>query len=142
MTACLLSRRRLGQEHDARARNAPSRQSAVENRSWFTTAIAAFCKLWIARWRETTAGAVDYEPLQEVAARFPEVPRAEFERAVKLIETDGQVFSGAEAVFRSLGAGRRNNFWRWCFDHDPGLCARFRRPPTDSSRGTASWRIA
>ena len=64
-----------------------------------------FCKLWIARWREITAGAVDYESLQEVAARFPEVPRAEFQHAVKFIETDGGVFSGAEAVYRSLGRG-------------------------------------
>ena len=80
-----------------------------------------FCKLWIARWRETTLGAVEYEPLQEVAARFPEVPRAEFARAVKLIETDGRVFSGAEAVYRSLGNGGGSNFWRWCFEHLPGF---------------------
>ena len=80
-----------------------------------------FCKLWIARWRETTLGAVEYEPLQEVAARFPEVPRAEFERAVKLIETDGRVFSGAEAVYRSLGNDGGSNFWRWCFEHLPGF---------------------
>jgi len=80
-----------------------------------------FCKLWTARWRETTAGAVDYKPLQEAAARFPEVPQAEFERAVKLIETDGRVFSGAEAVFRSLGQGGGTNFWRWCFEHVPGF---------------------
>ena len=79
-----------------------------------------FCKLWIARWREITAGAVDYEELQEVAARFPEVPRAEFEDAVKLIEPDGRVFSGAEAVYRSLGKGG-SGFWRWCFEHVPGF---------------------
>ncbi len=30
-----------------------------------------FCKLWIARWRDITAGAVDYEELQSVASRFP-----------------------------------------------------------------------
>jgi len=80
-----------------------------------------FCKLWIARWREITAGAIEYEALQESATRFPEVPRADFEHAVKLIETDGRVFSGAEAVYRSLGKGGGSNFWRWCFAHVPGF---------------------
>ncbi len=41
-----------------------------------------FCKLWIARWREITADRIDYAPLQEAAARFPEVPREAFEHAV------------------------------------------------------------
>jgi predicted DCC family thiol-disulfide oxidoreductase YuxK len=80
-----------------------------------------FCKLWIARWRETTAGAVDYEELQQAAARFPEVPRTAFEHAVKLIETDGRVFSGAEAVYRSLGRGRGRGLGRWSFEHVPGF---------------------
>ncbi len=80
-----------------------------------------FCKLWIARWREITAGAVDYEPLQEAAPRFPEVPRAEFEHAVKLIEPDGRVFSGAEAVYRSLGQGGGTKFWSWSYEHIPGV---------------------
>ena len=80
-----------------------------------------FCKLWIARWREITAGAVDYEELQDAAVRFPEVPRAAFENAVKLIETDGRVFSGAEAVYRSLGKGGGNGFGRWAFEHVPGF---------------------
>ena len=80
-----------------------------------------FCKLWIERWREITAGAVDYEPFQEVADRFPEIPREEFQHAVKLIETDGRVFSGAEAVYRSLGYGRRFAFCYWSYEHIPGF---------------------
>ncbi|HEY3663548.1 MAG TPA: lipase maturation factor family protein [Chthoniobacterales bacterium] len=81
-----------------------------------------FCKLWIARWREETGDAVDYEPLQSAAARFPEVPREEFERAVKLIEPDGRVWSGAAAVYRSLGAGGRP-LNRWSYDRVPGFAA-------------------
>ncbi len=82
----------------------------------------SFCKLWVARWREETGEAVDYEPLQEAAAHFPEVPREEFERAVKLIEPDGRVWSGAAAVFRSLGAGGRP-LGRWSYEHVPGFAA-------------------
>jgi hypothetical protein len=37
-----------------------------------------------------------------VAARFPEVPRGQFETAVQVIQTDGTVYGGAEAVFRAL----------------------------------------
>ncbi len=76
-----------------------------------------FCKLWIARWREITAGAVEYRPWQEAADRFPEIPRAAFAEAVKLIEPDGRVYSGAAAVSRSLG----RSFWRWSYERVPGV---------------------
>jgi predicted DCC family thiol-disulfide oxidoreductase YuxK len=63
-----------------------------------------FCALWIRRWRQMTGDAVDYLPAQDasMAARFPEIPREQFESAVQFIETDGAVYSGAEAVFRAL----------------------------------------
>jgi predicted DCC family thiol-disulfide oxidoreductase YuxK len=43
---------------------------------------------------------VEYRAFQEVADQFPEIPRVAFERAVQLIETDGRVSSGADAVFQ------------------------------------------
>src|ERR1035441_3960396 len=63
-----------------------------------------FCTLWIRRWWKTTGDAVDYLPAQDasVAAQFPEIPRQQFDTAVQLVETDGAVYSGAEAVFRTL----------------------------------------
>jgi predicted DCC family thiol-disulfide oxidoreductase YuxK len=63
-----------------------------------------FCTLWIRRWRQTTGDSVDYLPAQDpsISARFPEIPREQFDTAVQLIETDGTVYSGAEAVFRTL----------------------------------------
>ena len=82
----------------------------------------AFCKLWIARWKEETSHAVEYESLQEAAPRFSDIPREEFERAVKLIGPDGSVYRGAEAVYRSLGAGGRP-LNRWSYDHVPGFAA-------------------
>jgi predicted DCC family thiol-disulfide oxidoreductase YuxK len=66
-----------------------------------------FCRYWVERLRGTTRGKVDYEPSQEVAADFPEIPRGRFDEAVQLIETDGTVSSGADALFRALEiAGR------------------------------------
>ena len=52
-----------------------------------------FCSLWVHRWRHTTGDHLDYLPFQDpsVAARFPEVPRGQFETAVQLVEPDGGV---------------------------------------------------
>jgi predicted DCC family thiol-disulfide oxidoreductase YuxK len=58
------------------------------------------CREWVARWQLATRDRIQYRPFQEVAERFPEIPRATFENAVQLIQTDGRVASGADAVFR------------------------------------------
>lgn len=80
-----------------------------------------FCRCWIGRWRESTGDAVDYAPLQEQAARFPEIPRAEFEREVKLVEPGGRVTGGADAIFRALalGPGPFGRVLRWGYEHVP-----------------------
>ncbi len=64
-----------------------------------------FCTIWVRRWQHTTGDRVEYLAYQDasVATRFPELPREGFEAAVHLVETDGAVFSGAEAAFRALG---------------------------------------
>ena len=82
-----------------------------------------FCKLWIERWREITAGKVDYATYQEVADRFPEIPRDEFRRAMAFIEPDGQAFLAAEAVYRSLGYRSSRKWLAWSYDHVPGFAA-------------------
>ncbi len=71
-----------------------------------------FCSMWINRWRQITGEAVDYAKSQqpEIAARFPEIPRDAFEKSVQFIEPEGEVFSGAEAVFRALA---KNPRWDW-----------------------------
>ena len=61
-----------------------------------------FCRRWVNRWRSVTGDAVDYAPYQDVADRFPSIPRDRFREAVQLIEPDGTVLSGAQAVLRAL----------------------------------------
>ena len=78
-----------------------------------------FCRRWIERWRDLTRGTVEYAPFQEAGDRFPEIARENFEQAVHFIESDGSVYRGAEAVFRSLG--RRAGVWFWCYKHVPGF---------------------
>ena len=80
-----------------------------------------FCRRWIARWKQITNGRVDYAPLQSeaIATDFPEISREQTESAVHLIEPDGRVTRGAEAVFRSLAVARR---WPlWMYESVPGV---------------------
>jgi predicted DCC family thiol-disulfide oxidoreductase YuxK len=74
-----------------------------------------FCKLWIHRWECATNDRVDYLPSQDaqITQRFPEIPRAEFDSSVQLIEPDGSVHNGAEAVFQSLA---HNPDYHWLLD--------------------------
>jgi predicted DCC family thiol-disulfide oxidoreductase YuxK len=71
-----------------------------------------FCSLWVQRWQRFSHGAFDCVPLLDpgLAARFPELTREQFERAVHFISTDGSVFVGAEAVFHAL-ACHSNGAW-------------------------------
>jgi len=65
-----------------------------------------FCRLWVGRGQQITGDAVDYLPSQhpDIARRFPEIPPASYDRAVQLIDVNGRVHSGAEAIFRALAA--------------------------------------
>ena len=73
-----------------------------------------FCRTWVARWRRTVGPWVDYEEFQTAAARFPTIQRSRFRRALQLILADGEVFEGAEAVFRTLAlAPGRPHQRRW-----------------------------
>ncbi len=61
-----------------------------------------FCRYWVARWRILTRGAVDFAPAQTAASRFPQISKEAWSRSVQLVTPEGEVYSGAEAVFRSL----------------------------------------
>jgi predicted DCC family thiol-disulfide oxidoreductase YuxK len=80
-----------------------------------------FCRRWIERWREITRDEVDYATSQESAGRFPEIPREQLERSVILVDTDGSVFVGAEAVFRSLRCRSSKRWLAWSYEHVPGF---------------------
>ena len=71
-----------------------------------------FCARWIGRWQQLTGEAVGYLPSQDprIAAQFPEIPAENYRASVQLIEPDGAVFSGSEAVFRAL-AGNPKRKW-------------------------------
>ena len=83
-----------------------------------------FCRIWIEYWKLLTGDAIDYAPSQEVAQNYPQIAPEAFQRSVQLVLPDGEVFSGAEAVFRTLGLTEPVPENTWCSpDHGIGLSA-------------------
>src|SRR6266404_3793123 len=82
-----------------------------------------FCRLWIERWREITAGKVDYATYEGAAERFPEIPVDQFTRAMAFIKPDGDVFFAADAVYRSLAYRHSQRWLAWSYDRVPGFAA-------------------
>ncbi len=80
-----------------------------------------FCRGWVERWRAQTGDRVEYEPSQQIAARFPEIDPAEFNDAVILVLPDGEVVRGAEAVFRSLSLAPRRAWLLRGYQNLPGI---------------------
>jgi predicted DCC family thiol-disulfide oxidoreductase YuxK len=78
-----------------------------------------FCRRWLERWRSVIGDAFEYALYQEAASRFPHVPPEDFTRAVHLIEPDGRVSSGAEAVFRALAAAPGRRWPLYLYRHAP-----------------------
>ena len=83
----------------------------------------AFCRQWADRWRTAADGELDLEPAQTAADRFPEIPPAEFVRAVQLIETDGRVFSAAEAIIRARALATHRTWLRTAYERLPGFAS-------------------
>jgi predicted DCC family thiol-disulfide oxidoreductase YuxK len=82
-----------------------------------------FCGFWIRRWQRATGESVEYVPFQNprIGSQFPEIPRDRFEKSVQLIERDGAVYNGAEAVFRSRAMNPHRRFGLCLYQRVPGF---------------------
>ncbi len=80
-----------------------------------------FCSHWIARWRHVTGDRVDYLPSQEVAHQFPDIAPEKFEASVQLVQRDGTVYEGAEAVFRTLAFNPNHGWPLWMYRRIPAV---------------------
>jgi predicted DCC family thiol-disulfide oxidoreductase YuxK len=69
-----------------------------------------FCRIWLDYWRQLAGDRIEYLASQDVADRFPQIPREAYSQSVQLVRPDGSVASGARAVFESLGKER---IYRW-----------------------------
>ena len=106
-----------------------------------------FCRRSIKWLCQRVGHAVSYVPYQRAGGRFPDI-EAGFPEAVHLIEEDGRVRTGAEAILRALFLGGHTVPWklrkvpgaaplselvyRWVANHRPFL-SRI-TAPSDSSR--------
>jgi predicted DCC family thiol-disulfide oxidoreductase YuxK len=82
-----------------------------------------FCGYWARYWQKLTGDRVEYRPYQEVAAQYPAIPQAEFQRAVQFIAPDGHHASAAEASFLTLSHARGKGFWLTLYRKLPGFAA-------------------
>jgi len=80
-----------------------------------------FCRLWVERWRAAAGSRLDLETSQSAGPRFPEISRAEFDRAVQLIEPGGDIYSGAEAILRARAVAIRRSWLLAAYERMPGF---------------------
>jgi predicted DCC family thiol-disulfide oxidoreductase YuxK len=80
-----------------------------------------FCVYWARYWQKLTGERVDYRPYQDVAAQYPEITEAEFQRAVQYIAPDGTRASAAEASFLTLSHAPGKALWLALYRHVPGF---------------------
>jgi predicted DCC family thiol-disulfide oxidoreductase YuxK len=74
----------------------------------------SFCRAWVDYWEQRTGGKVSYAPYQEIGELFG-VKREEFAAAVKLLTPDGEVRSGAHAVFKLLDLVPTKRWLLWLY---------------------------
>ena len=79
------------------------------------------CRRWISRWSHVTGDRVDYVSSQETAHLFPEISPERFQSSVQLVQPDGAVYEGAEAVFRTLAFHPRHRWPLWLYRNVWGL---------------------
>jgi predicted DCC family thiol-disulfide oxidoreductase YuxK len=82
-----------------------------------------FCVYWARYWQKLTGDAVNYQPYQKAAAQYPQIPLADFQRAVQYITADGHHASAAEASFLTLSHARGKGFWLILYKKLAGFAA-------------------
>ena len=78
-----------------------------------------FCRASVERWEAATGPQINYAPYQQVAGTLPQIHREAFGQAVHLVDVDGRVSRGAEAVFRAAAHCGRKPWLLWLYLHVP-----------------------
>ncbi len=82
-----------------------------------------FCRRAVDRIVYRVGDRIETAPYQDAADRFPDVPRERFHQAVHLIDTDGRVHIGADAIWSAFALGPGGGLGRWCYVKLPGFAA-------------------
>ncbi len=76
----------------------------------------AFCRYWVEAWRHETGDRVIHAAAEEIAEKFPEIPRGRYRRSIQLIDVDGRRYEGAQAAFRALAHAPGKGWLRALYD--------------------------
>ena len=79
------------------------------------------CRRWVLRWSHATGDRVDYLASQETAHRYPEITPEQFQSSVQLVQPDGSVHNGAEAVFLTLAFNPTHRWPLWLYRNVSGV---------------------
>lgn len=79
------------------------------------------CRRWVARWSHVPENRVDIVSSQEKAHLFPEISAEQLQSSVQLVESDGAVYMGAEAVFRALALNSKHRWPLWLYKNIFGV---------------------
>ena len=80
-----------------------------------------FCIKCVKRIQKITGEKVNYQPYQKAAEKFPQFPKEAFEKEVKLIMPDGEYFSAAHAIFKTIEIGKGKSRLLWAYKKIPGF---------------------
>ncbi|QSE95894.1 DCC1-like thiol-disulfide oxidoreductase family protein [Fulvivirga lutea] len=98
-----------------------------------------FCQYWLLWLLNQTGDRINHEPYQKIADSIPGLPKWAFREAVRFIETDGSVFSGASAFYqaytytnsksntRLIRMYNHRSFFRYMSDHSYSFISKNRR---------------
>jgi lipase maturation factor 1 len=80
-----------------------------------------FCRIWIEYWKALTGDRVVYAPSQEVGGQYPQIPPRNFGESVQLVLPEGEVLSGARAVFTTLTYAPGRAWMLRAYENVPGI---------------------
>ena len=79
------------------------------------------CLYWVNYWQGLTGDSVEYRPYQVVAGNYPDISLDEFRRSIQYITPDGEVCSGAKAVYVLLKDRLPYKFYLLLYRFLPGF---------------------
>jgi predicted DCC family thiol-disulfide oxidoreductase YuxK len=80
-----------------------------------------FCIRCVERLKIITKGKVECLPFQSSRERFSEILIGDCERSIHWIDINGNVFGGAEAIFRTLACVSEKAWMLWIYKNVPGF---------------------
>ena len=81
----------------------------------------SFCACWVEWLKAIRKDQVDYLPFQSSRERFPQILIDDYERSIHWIDLKGNVFKGAEAIFRILACVPGRTWPQWMHENVPGF---------------------